>query len=122
MGDGPGNSFVWIPSLRAVVAGDVVFYHWYLGVPADPASWLATLDRIDALNPEIVVPGHKRPSSPNDPAATQWMRQYIADFNRFKAESSSAAELKRKVLATYPDLANPPRLEQAVEAAFRPAQ
>jgi len=35
--DGPGNSFVWIPSLKAVVTGDVVFDHVYMPVPLDMA-------------------------------------------------------------------------------------
>jgi glyoxylase-like metal-dependent hydrolase (beta-lactamase superfamily II) len=122
MGDGPGNSFVWIPSLRAVVAGDVVFYERHLGVPADPAPWFATLDRIDALEPEILVAGHKGPNTPDDPRATQWMREYIADFNAFKADSASAAELKGKMLAKYPATAMPGRLDQAVEAAFAPVK
>jgi glyoxylase-like metal-dependent hydrolase (beta-lactamase superfamily II) len=120
MGDGPGNSFVWIPSLRAVVAGDIVFFERHLGVPADPTAWFETLDKIDALQPEILVAGHKRPETPNDPRATQWMRQYITDFNALKAASSSPAELKEKVLAKYPNLAMPERLDQAVEAAFAP--
>jgi glyoxylase-like metal-dependent hydrolase (beta-lactamase superfamily II) len=120
MGDGPGNSFVWIPSLRAVVTGDTVFYRRHLGVPADPTAWFETLDRIDALQPEILVPGHKPADAPNDPRATQWMRQYITDFNELRAESASATELKQKVLARYPDLAMPGRLDQAVEAAFPP--
>ncbi len=122
MGDGPGNSFVWIPSLRAVVAGDTVFYRRHLGVPADPAAWYQTLDRIDALKPAILVPGHKPADAPNDPAATGWMREYIATFNALKAQSASAAELKQKVLARYPGLAMPDRLDQAVDAAFAPAR
>ena len=31
--DGPGNSFVWVPPLRAVITGDIVFDHVYFGVP-----------------------------------------------------------------------------------------
>lgn len=120
-GDGPGNSFVWIPSLRAVVAGDTVFYRRHMGVPADPTAWLETLDKIDALNPDILVPGHKGEGVPNDPAATQWMREYIADFNAFKAESATPDELKQRMLAKYADAAMPGRLDQAVEAAFAPA-
>ena len=40
--DGPGNSFVYIPSLKAVVAGDIVFDRVYFGVPRDAAreNWL----------------------------------------------------------------------------------
>ena len=35
--DGPGNSFVYIPSLKAVVTGDIVFDQVYFGVPRDAA-------------------------------------------------------------------------------------
>ena len=33
--DGPGNSFVYIPSLKAVVTGDIVFDQVYFGVPRE---------------------------------------------------------------------------------------
>ena len=43
--DGPGNSVVYIPSLKAVVTGDVVFDHVYFGVPRDKAreEWSKTI-------------------------------------------------------------------------------
>ena len=57
--DGPGNSFVYIPSLKAVVTGDIVFDQVYFGVPRDAAreNWLKTIDQIAALKPDIVIPG-----------------------------------------------------------------
>src|SRR5437763_9911256 len=63
--DGPGNSFVWIPSLKAVVTGDVVFDHVYFGVPRDAAreNWLKTIDQIVALKPAVIVPGHEGPGA-----------------------------------------------------------
>ncbi len=118
--DGPGNSFVWIPSLRAVVAGDTVFYRRHIGVPADPKAWLETLDKIDALGPRILVSGHKPASAPDDPAATTWLRGYIADFNTFRMQSKTGAELKAKMLAKYGDSAMPARLDQSIEQAFPP--
>jgi hypothetical protein len=45
MGDGPGNSFVHIPSLNAVVAGDIVFNNAHFAPPADPAALYATFDK-----------------------------------------------------------------------------
>ena len=58
--DGPGNSFVFIPELKAVITGDIVFDHAYFGVQRDKGreDWLKTIDQILALKPEIVVPGH----------------------------------------------------------------
>ena len=64
-GDGPGNSFVYIPSLKAVVAGDTVFDRVYFGVPRDKAreDWMKTLDQISALKPAILIPGHQGPGA-----------------------------------------------------------
>ena len=46
--DGPGNSFVWVPSLKAVITGDIVFDRVYFGVPRDQATpELAEDDRSD---------------------------------------------------------------------------
>ena len=33
--DGPGTSFVYVPSLRAIITGNIVFDHVYFGVPRD---------------------------------------------------------------------------------------
>jgi hypothetical protein len=61
--DGASNSFVFIPSLKAVVTGDIVFDHVYFGVQRDKAreDWNKTIDRIMALKPKIIVPGHEGP-------------------------------------------------------------
>ena len=66
--DGPGNSFVWVPSLKTVVTGDIVFDHVYFGVPRpEPrANWQKTIDQIAALNRSVVVPGHEGPGATRD--------------------------------------------------------
>jgi glyoxylase-like metal-dependent hydrolase (beta-lactamase superfamily II) len=104
--DGPGNSFISIPPLKAVVTGDIVFDHVYFGVPRDTAreSWLKTIDQITALQPAIVIPGHQGSSAKDDMSAIAFMKQYIADWDKNVAASSSPAEMKAKVLAQYPNL------------------
>ncbi len=104
--DGPGNSFVYIPSLKAVVTGDVVFDHVYFGVPRDAAreNWEKTIDQISALHPSIVIPGHQGPGATDDVSSIAFMKQYIADWDKNVAASHSAAEMKAKVLAQYPNL------------------
>ena len=59
----PDRTFVWIPSIKAVVGGVVVAdnLHVWMADTQTPQShkqWLATLKRIDSLHPKIVVPGH----------------------------------------------------------------
>ena len=104
--DGPGNSFVYIPPLKAVVTGDVVFDHVYFGVPRDAAreNWLKTIDQITALQPAIVIPGHQGPGATDDMSAIAFMKKYIADWDKNVAASHSPEEMKAKVLAQYPNL------------------
>ena len=104
--DGPGNSFVFIPSLNAVVTGDVVFDHVYFGVPRNAArdNWSKTIDEITALHPAIVVPGHQGPGATDDMSAIAFMKKYIADWDKNVAASGTPAEMKEKVLAQYPNL------------------
>lgn len=46
--NGPGNTFAYIPSPKAVVTGDIVFDRAYFGVPRDAAreNWLKTIEPI----------------------------------------------------------------------------
>jgi glyoxylase-like metal-dependent hydrolase (beta-lactamase superfamily II) len=119
-GDGPGNSFVYIPSLKAVVAGDTVFDHVYFGVPKDKAreEWMKTLDQTSALRPAIVVPGHEGPGAKHDPSAIEFMKKYIADWDANVARSKSAAEMRANVVKQYPGLGMEYTLNDRVAAFF----
>jgi glyoxylase-like metal-dependent hydrolase (beta-lactamase superfamily II) len=119
-GDGPGNSFVYIPSLKAVVAGDTVFDHVYFGVPRDKAreDWMKTLDQISALKPEILIPGHQGPGAKNDLSAIAFMKKYIADWDANVKASKTPAEMKAKVLKQYPGLGMEFTLNDRITAFF----
>jgi glyoxylase-like metal-dependent hydrolase (beta-lactamase superfamily II) len=117
--DGAGNSFVYIPDLDAVVAGDIVF-NSHLRPPADTAPLYATLDRIAALDPEIVVAGHQGKDSNSDASVLQFIPKYIDDFAAARKESANAQQLIDKMLALYPGLAREDALEQAANTAFAP--
>jgi glyoxylase-like metal-dependent hydrolase (beta-lactamase superfamily II) len=119
-GDGPGNSFVYIPSLKAVVAGDTVFDHVYFGVPRDKArqDWMKTLDQISALQPSILIPGHEGPGATHDLSAIAFMKKYIADWDKNVAASRNAAEMRARVLKDYPGLGMEFTLNDRVAAFF----
>ena len=121
-GDGPGNSFVFIPSLRAVVAGDTVFDHVYFGVPKDKAreDWMKTLDQIAALKPAVLIPGHEGPGATHDLSAIDFMKKYIADWYANVASSKSPAEMRSKVLTQYPGLGMDFTLNDRIAAFFPP--
>jgi glyoxylase-like metal-dependent hydrolase (beta-lactamase superfamily II) len=121
--DGPGNSFVHVPSLKAVVTGDIVFDHVYFGVPRDAAreNWLKTIEQIAALKPAVVIPGHEGPGATRDMRAIDFMKKYIADWDANVARSKSAAEMRANVLKQYPGLGMEFTLNDRI-ATYFPAQ
>ena len=103
----PANSFVWIPSVRAVVAGDIVFngVHVFLADSNEQsrATWLKSIQRIASLHPLIVVAGHKANSDlPDNPSALAFIRHYITDFDATRKSSSSAGQLVDAMKLKYP--------------------
>ena len=118
--DGPGNSFVYIPSIKAVVTGDIVFERVYFGVPKGKSreDWLKTIDQITALHPSIVIPGHQGPGARNDISAIEFMKKYIADWDMNVAASKDAAEMRAKVVEQYPGLGMEFTLDSRVAAFF----
>ena len=119
-GDGPGNSFVYIPSLKAVVAGDTVFDHVYFGVPKDKAreDWMKTLDQISALQPAILIPGHEGPGAKHDLSAIAFMKKYITDWDANVSASKDPAEMRAKVVKQYPGLGMEFTLNDRINAFF----
>jgi glyoxylase-like metal-dependent hydrolase (beta-lactamase superfamily II) len=119
-GDGPGNSFLYIPSLKAVIAGDTVFDRVYFGVPKDKAreDWMKTLDQISALQPAILIPGHEGPGAKHDLSAIAFMKKYIADWDANVAKSKNAAEMRANVVKQYPGLGMEFTLNDRVAAFF----
>jgi glyoxylase-like metal-dependent hydrolase (beta-lactamase superfamily II) len=121
--DGPGNSFVWVPSLKTVITGDIVFDHVYFGVPRpEPrANWQKTIDQIAALKPAVVVPGHEGPGATRDMRSIEWMKQYMADWDANVPKSKTAAEMRANVLKQYPGLGMEFTLNDRI-ATYFPAQ
>jgi glyoxylase-like metal-dependent hydrolase (beta-lactamase superfamily II) len=110
-----------VPSIGLVVAGDVVYngIHPFLSESNRQTrlEWIAALDKIDALKPSTVVAGHKIPSNDDSPRNVEETRQYIRDFIQSNDTTKTARELFEKMLALYPDRANPGCLWSAAATA-----
>ena len=69
--DSPDSTSLYVPSIGLVCAGDVVYNQcrMYVGdtTPESRKNWIAALDRLAALNPAMVVAGHKKPARPTLP-------------------------------------------------------
>jgi glyoxylase-like metal-dependent hydrolase (beta-lactamase superfamily II) len=117
-GDGPNNSYVWIPSLRAVIAGDIVFSGSHFTPPKMPEDWLKTLDQIAARKPVTVIPGHQSANARQDATTISSMKTYIHDYNDALKTSNTAAEFRSKLTKKYPNFALERLIVSAADAAF----
>jgi glyoxylase-like metal-dependent hydrolase (beta-lactamase superfamily II) len=114
--DIPHNTVLHVPSLGAVIAGDVAYngINPFLAAsaPDEWPHWIASIDKIAALNPRIVVAGHKQPDLPdNDVAAIlDTTRDYIRHFIDELAASTDSRDLVARMKQRYPNHGNPSAL------------
>ncbi|MES2871691.1 MAG: MBL fold metallo-hydrolase [Pseudomonadota bacterium] len=118
----PERSFVWIPSLKAVVGGVVVAdnLHVWMADTQTPQShkqWLATLKRIDSLQPEIVVPGHYLGKNDRSLSSVNFTRDYIKAFDEQTLKAKNAEALIAAMKQRYPDLGEESSLELSAKVA-----
>lgn len=107
-GDHQHATAIHIPSLKTLVAGDIVFHgiHVWLGecTPEQRMEWINSLDKLAALKPEVVIAGHKLPHLSDDPGAIKFTRDYIVEFGRAANSSKTSAELITKIEKRFPDV------------------
>ena len=105
--DSPDSTSLYVPSIGLVVAGDVVYNQcrMYVGdtTPESRKNWIAALDRLAALNPAIVVAGHKKPGAPDSPSTIQDTKRYLEDFDRLQKTAASDQALFDQMTVLYPD-------------------
>jgi glyoxylase-like metal-dependent hydrolase (beta-lactamase superfamily II) len=121
-GPTPDRSFVWIPSIKTVIGGISVFageHVWMADTqtPQSHADWLATLDRITALQPDTVIPGHFKPGSPQNLDAVRFTADYIRAFDEETAKAKNSDALIAALKQRYPDLGGVSSLELSAKVA-----
>lgn len=106
----PSKTFVWIPSIKAVVGGINVFGTTFNLWMADAQTvdarnkWIAVLDKTVSLNPEIVIPAHASSTSPFDISAVKHTKSYIQFYEEALKTHKTSAELIAVIKAKYPNL------------------
>ncbi|MCQ6257872.1 MBL fold metallo-hydrolase [Pseudomonas sp. Q11] len=115
-GPQPDRSFVWIPSIKAVVGGVVVAenIHVWMADTQTPQShkdWLATLEGIEKLQPSTVIPGHYLGDSARSLAPVRFTAGYIKAFDEETAKAKDSAALISAMKLRYPDLGEDSSLE-----------
>ena len=114
------DQVVFLPAERILFTGDLVeerIFAIYPYFPPDDADvdgerWIEVLRRLEALGPEIVVPGHGAVADVGVIRAAREYHELLRDETlRLAAEGRDAdavvAELEPRILARYPDWEQP---------------
>jgi glyoxylase-like metal-dependent hydrolase (beta-lactamase superfamily II) len=121
-GDTEHSTFFHVPSAEAVVAGDVVYNNVHMMQfetnEEKREAWIASLDAIAALEPKIVVAGHKLPGSPDLPEHISASQQYLRDFTRMAKERDTVEGLVAGMMELHGDRDNPHTLWISARAAM----
>ena len=117
-----GDVIVHLPHERIVFTGDILFHRCTpIGWEGTYAKWIAALDRIVALDPEIVVPGHGPICGVEGPREMKAYLEYVRQESRrfFDRGLSALDACKRLDLGPYASWTEPERLLFNVERAYR---
>jgi cyclase len=118
----PSDTIVHVPARRIVYAADIVFLGNTPAIWAGPVSnWLAALDYLEALDVDIIVPGHgpitdKAGLAPTRRYITMVEREARARFDRGMSVPDAARDID---LGEFRDWKAPERILINVDSCYR---
>jgi glyoxylase-like metal-dependent hydrolase (beta-lactamase superfamily II) len=117
-----GDVIVHLPTQRIVFTGDILFRLCTpIGWEGTYERWYAALDRIVALGPEIIVPGHGPLCGVEGPKEMKAYLEYVrSESKRFFDAGTTALEAAKRIdLGPYAGWTEPERILFNVERAYR---
>jgi glyoxylase-like metal-dependent hydrolase (beta-lactamase superfamily II) len=106
--DLPDRHYLWQAEQRAILGGVLLFQkeHVWVADTATPeirSAWVKLLDEMAALDPQLVVPGHRLPGTPADTSAITATRDYLLVFEEELGKAADGAALTDALVKRYPD-------------------
>ncbi|MEO6301662.1 MAG: MBL fold metallo-hydrolase [Bacteroidia bacterium] len=106
----PAKTFVWIPSIKAVVGGINVFGNTFHLWMADAQTiearnkWISVLDKITALHPEMVIPAHAKEGAAFNLTSVKHTKDYILFYEEALKTNKTSEALITAMKTKYPTL------------------
>jgi glyoxylase-like metal-dependent hydrolase (beta-lactamase superfamily II) len=124
-GDTDENTMLWIPGQRILVAGDVLFndMHVYTAETDSKArgKWLNSLQKIKALKPSVVIPGHSKVGAPLDAStAVDFTENYLLVFEEELKKAKNPDSLINTMKARFPSADLLLAIERGAKANVKP--
>jgi glyoxylase-like metal-dependent hydrolase (beta-lactamase superfamily II) len=126
-----GDQVVFLPDQRILFTGDLVesrcfaIFPWFppADVDVDGDRWIAVLEQLEQLEPELVVPGHGPLGGKEVIVAAREYLQVLRSetrrlFDEGAGEDDAAAEIDRSMRALHPDWAQPEWIDFGVRCFY----
>ncbi len=103
------SPFIWIPSIKTVVGGVLVFNNLHVWTAyANPTKemrtdWVKSLEKIAALKPDVVIAGHMKAGTAQTIAAVNFTHDYLIAYEKEVAKAKDSSELITAMKKNYPD-------------------
>jgi len=118
------STILWVPDIKLAVCGDVVYgqVHQMLleaNTKAKREEWIRAIEKVEALEPTYVVPGHKQAGEVDGIWHLASTKKYILDFGKvLESEPKEPAEVFDAMTSLYPERFNPAPLHLSSEGVF----
>jgi cyclase len=102
----PGDSFLYLPAEKILVAGDLLVNPVSFALSSYPTGWLRTLERIDALDATVIIPGHGEPMRDKTRLRAHMavMRELLKGGRDAKARGLDPDQAREEILPRLRDL------------------
>ena len=117
-----GDTLVHAPAERILFSGDILFSHAHPIAWAGPVSnWIAACDRILAMDPEVIVPGHGPLAGPDEVRELKAYFEYLYSEARARhAAGMTALQAARSIsLERWADWGEAERLVVNIDNIYR---
>lgn len=121
------STILWVADIKLAVCGDVIYgdVHQMLGecnTKDKRDGWIESISKVEALKPELVIPGHKQAGELDGTFHIAESRRYIEAFEKLLGQSKGPRELAQAMLKEFPTRFNPGALYMGAIAAFPTSQ
>ncbi|MDX1300954.1 MBL fold metallo-hydrolase [Photobacterium sp.] len=100
--------YLWVPSSKTVLGNVAVFgnlHLWTADAQTDQSqkAWSEQLNEMQALQPELVIPGHMKSGTALNVETIRYSQQYLKDFSQAKTSSENSEQLIGTLSKKYGD-------------------
>jgi len=102
----PGDTFIYLPNERVLITGDLLVNPISFALSCYPTEWLQVLEKLDALDATVIVPGHGEPLRDKAllHATRDVFRILLSRGRELKAKGLDADQAKDAILPELRDL------------------